>query len=305
MSILLGAAMFAAMTSGQDITAQRVAPRGSYAQSCANAYTNQGRLYADCRDTRGQIRGSSIELTRCANEDVGNDNGLLVCGRHRGDYEDRNPNVPGRPGNGGNNGGGNNWGGNNGNNGGWGGNNGGWNGGRTPDGSYARSCTDISVRGNQLTATCRDTRRNERTSVLDISRCGRGDIANDNGLLICGTQRGQWVGNNNGGGWNGGNGGNNGGGWGGNNGGWGQSSITVYESADYRGDSREFTSEDTNLGRTPFNDRISSVRVQGRWEVCTDANFRGRCRIIDGDVRNLAPLGLDRNISSLRPVGRR
>ncbi|MFA4939813.1 beta/gamma crystallin-related protein [Brevundimonas sp.] len=196
MSILLGAAMMAAMASGQDYSAQRVAPRGSYAQSCTEAYTNRGRLYADCRTVRGQIRGTSIELARCGNEEINNDDGLLVCGRFRGDYEDS---QPGRPGNGG----------------------------------------------------------------------GPG---------------------NGGPGWGGGNGG-----------GWGRSSITVYENSNFRGASREFTSEDRNLGRTPFNDRISSIRVEGRWEVCTDAEFRGRCRVVEGDIRNLSG-GFNDNISSMRPV---
>ncbi len=106
---------------GQD-GAQRVAPRGSYADSCSGSYVNQGRLYADCRDARGNIRGSSIELARCSSSDIGNDNGLLVCYNVRGEYEDRG--NGGRPG-GGNNGGG--WGGGN-NGGGWGGGNngGGW-----------------------------------------------------------------------------------------------------------------------------------------------------------------------------------
>ena len=94
---------------------QRVAPRGSYAQSCSGSYVNQGRLYADCRDTRGSVRGSSIELNRCSSSDIGNDNGLLVCNNVRGRWEDRG---------GGNNGGGNNGGGWNGGN-----NGGGWNGG--------------------------------------------------------------------------------------------------------------------------------------------------------------------------------
>lgn len=44
MPILLGAAMAAALASGQDITAQRVAPRGSYSRSCTEAYTHRGRL---------------------------------------------------------------------------------------------------------------------------------------------------------------------------------------------------------------------------------------------------------------------
>ncbi|MFN3836933.1 MAG: beta/gamma crystallin-related protein [Brevundimonas sp.] len=193
MSLLFAAALAAAMSSPVEPLQQRVAPRGGYAQSCTEAYVNQGRLYADCRDTRGQIRGTSIELARCGNEEINNDNGLLVCGRFRGDYESGQPNRPGGPGNGGP---------------GWGG---------------------------------------------------------------------------------------------GNGGGWNRSSITVYENSNFRGASREFTSEDRNLGRTPFNDRISSIRVQGRWEVCTDAEFRGRCRVIDGDVRNLSG-GFNDSISSVRPV---
>lgn len=123
----------------------RVAPRGSYAQSCSGSYTNQGRLYADCRDARGNVRGSSIELNRCSSSDIGNDNGLLVCYNVRGRWEDR----------GGNNGGGWNGGGNNGGNngGGWngGGNNGGgWNGG----GNNRSSITvyrDSNYRGQSTT----------------------------------------------------------------------------------------------------------------------------------------------------------
>lgn len=101
---------------------QRVAPRGSYAQSCSGSYVNQGRLYADCRDGRGNVRGSSIELNRCSSSDIGNDNGLLVCHNVRGRWEDRGGNNGGGWNGGGNNGGGWNGGGNNG---------GGWNGGNS------------------------------------------------------------------------------------------------------------------------------------------------------------------------------
>jgi len=76
----------------------RGAPRGSYAQSCTGSYVNQGRLYADCRDRRGNMRETSIELARCSSSDIGNDNGLLVCHNHRGDFE--NGGRPGRPGGG-------------------------------------------------------------------------------------------------------------------------------------------------------------------------------------------------------------
>ncbi len=75
----------------------RGAPRGSYAQSCTGSYVNQGRLYADCRDRSGNVRETSIELARCSSSDIGNDNGLLVCYNHRGDYEDNRPGRPNRP----------------------------------------------------------------------------------------------------------------------------------------------------------------------------------------------------------------
>ena len=68
---------------------QAVSPRGSYTRSCNGDYVNRGRLYADCRDERGRIRGTSIELNRCGPYDIANNNGRLVCGPHRGDFEDR------------------------------------------------------------------------------------------------------------------------------------------------------------------------------------------------------------------------
>jgi len=87
----------------------RGAPRGSYQDSCSGSYVNQGRLYADCRDDRGRVRETSIQLNRCSNDDIANRSGLLVCGGFRGDFEDG-----GRPGGG--DPGGPGWGGGNGRN---------------------------------------------------------------------------------------------------------------------------------------------------------------------------------------------
>lgn len=86
------------------------APRGTYTSTCSGAYVNLGRLYADCRDQRGQMHATSIELARCADSPIENNNGLLICGRHRGDFErpgggpptppshPGNPGYPGHPG---------------------------------------------------------------------------------------------------------------------------------------------------------------------------------------------------------------
>ncbi|MGQ3039521.1 MAG: beta/gamma crystallin-related protein [Brevundimonas sp.] len=97
-------AAVALMSGGQEVS-PRAAPRGDYRQSCSGEYTNRGRLYADCQARNGQIRGTSIQLNRCSDYEIRNDNGLLVCGPYRGDYEDRpgnggNPGGPGGPGNG-------------------------------------------------------------------------------------------------------------------------------------------------------------------------------------------------------------
>jgi hypothetical protein len=210
-SFLIAAAGVVAATGGLSAVGvtsaeaqARGAPRGSYAQSCTGAYVNQGRLYADCRDTRGRMRETSIELARCSSSDIGNDNGLLVCARVRGDYEDNgrpgggNGNNPGRPGNG---------------------NNPGWPGGP--------------------------------------------------------------------------------------GGGWGNTTITVYRDANFRGQSMTFREEIPNLRNSGLNDAISSLRLdRGSWEVCEDANYRGRCQIITGNVRDLGRSGLNDRISSLRPARR-
>jgi len=80
--------------------------------------------------------------------------------------------------------------------------------------------------------------------------------------------------------------------------------VTFYDSADYRG--RSFTTAKSmdNLERRGFNDRAASAVVAtDRWEVCEDANYRGRCVVLrPGRYPSLAAMGLDDRISSLRVV---
>lgn len=80
--------------------------------------------------------------------------------------------------------------------------------------------------------------------------------------------------------------------------------ITFYEGEGYRG--RAFTTDQgvANFDRTGFNDRASSVVVdRGRWEVCEDTRYRGRCVVLRrGSYQSLAGLGLENRISSVRAV---
>src|SRR5206468_5752458 len=58
--------------------------------------------------------------------------------------------------------------------------------------------------------------------------------------------------------------------------------------------------------RFGFNDRASSVVVdRGRWEVCEDARFEGRCVVLrPGSYDSLARMGMNNRISSVRPLPR-
>ena len=83
--------------------------------------------------------------------------------------------------------------------------------------------------------------------------------------------------------------------------------ITFYQGEGFRG--RAFTADKPvrNFERYGFNDRASSVVVdRGRWEVCSDERFEGRCVVLRrGSYDSLARMGLDNRISSARPVNER
>lgn len=83
--------------------------------------------------------------------------------------------------------------------------------------------------------------------------------------------------------------------------------VTFYEGEGFRG--RAFAANRTvdNFADIGFNDRASSVVVdRGRWEVCEDAGFNGRCTVLKrGSYESLRGMGLDNRISSVRPVADR
>jgi hypothetical protein len=66
------------------------APRGSYLNSCRSADERNGVLYAECRDSSGQYRRTSLSLRGCSG-DIANERGNLYCRggevRYDGDYD--------------------------------------------------------------------------------------------------------------------------------------------------------------------------------------------------------------------------
>ena len=82
--------------------------------------------------------------------------------------------------------------------------------------------------------------------------------------------------------------------------------VVFYEHDGFGGRSFEADRPIPNFARYGFNDRASSVVVlSGRWEMCTDAGFGGRCVVVrPGRYPSLNDLGLNDRMSSVRPVGR-
>lgn len=82
--------------------------------------------------------------------------------------------------------------------------------------------------------------------------------------------------------------------------------VTFYEHPGFEG--RSFTTQRGigNFERQGFNDRASSVIVSSeRWEACEHQNFGGRCVVLrKGNYANLAAMGLDDRVSSVRSIGR-
>ena len=81
--------------------------------------------------------------------------------------------------------------------------------------------------------------------------------------------------------------------------------IVFFEHAGFHGrdlnvDGREID----NFQQVGFNDRASSVIVfEGRWEVCSDADFNGRCVILrPGRYPDLGAMGLNDRVSSVRRI---
>ena len=80
--------------------------------------------------------------------------------------------------------------------------------------------------------------------------------------------------------------------------------ITFYEKDHFRGETFATSQAVSNFKRTGFNNEASSVVVEhGRWEVCEDSQYRGRCVVLRrGSYDSLSNLGLENQISSVRPV---
>lgn len=79
----------------------------------------------------------------------------------------------------------------------------------------------------------------------------------------------------------------------------GGGSLTLYGEPFYRGKTASY-SEDQGDIRPDF--RLGSVKAKGRWLVCSEPRFKGRCIELENDYPVDAALGMSFNIRSLRAL---
>lgn len=155
-----------------------------------------------------------------------------------------------------------------------------------PPGSYQASCNDLSMSGPVLSGQCRDTRGGRRETSINTNDCRNRDISVDaRGALTCDQggrdgdrgDRGDRDANPDG--------------------------VTLFSRTNFQGQSRALTDNVPNLREIGFNDAVRSIQVgrnAGRWQVCTDSRYRGRCQFLDGSARDTDDFGLRDRISSVR-----
>ncbi|AIY42374.1 Cyanovirin-N domain protein [Collimonas arenae] len=122
-------------------------PPGTYLQSCRDIRIRGDVLEAVCGSGNGNVR-TSISLYSCRSGSFENINGNLQCT-------------------------------------GGGGGGGGRNNRDLPPGSYLQSCSDISIRGGVLEASCGGGDNRRVRSSVSLSSCRSGSFSNINGYLQC------------------------------------------------------------------------------------------------------------------------
>jgi hypothetical protein len=150
----LAALAFAAFAAGGPAEA-RTAPEGSYTSTCRNLTVDGDTLYGECRNSRGKWKKTWISGFQYCDGDIYNRDGVLDCdgGRLPESRSGAKP-IPRAAQ------------------------------GDLPAGPWVESCRDAVVDSSVLRATCRDADGTWRPTWIDLRQC-RGEIANDDGLLIC------------------------------------------------------------------------------------------------------------------------
>jgi len=80
-------------------------------------------------------------------------------------------------------------------------------------------------------------------------------------------------------------------------------SIVLYSEDLYQGSATPFEGAQANLSDSGWNNQAESLSVREGdvWEVCADTDYKD-CKRIDSNVPDLGKLGMNKKISSIRPI---
>ncbi len=80
--------------------------------------------------------------------------------------------------------------------------------------------------------------------------------------------------------------------------------VILFSEENFRGESLAVSGVAGSLERSGFDDAAASMVIEGgRWIFCSEAFFRGQCKVVGpGRYRTLREVGMSRNISSVRPA---
>ena len=78
--------------------------------------------------------------------------------------------------------------------------------------------------------------------------------------------------------------------------------LTVWADVEFRGADHTFINDMPDISSTGMARMISSVRPGPgeTWQVCTEPNYAGRCRIVSGSVSNMQEIGWNDVVMSVR-----
>ena len=80
--------------------------------------------------------------------------------------------------------------------------------------------------------------------------------------------------------------------------------LIIYFEPEYRGVSQTLRSDTTTIEAIAANKLVTSVGIQGSdsWELCAEANYRGRCVVFSHSEPNLVSKGRSGRVSSARRI---
>ena len=80
-------------------------------------------------------------------------------------------------------------------------------------------------------------------------------------------------------------------------------SLVLYSEDQYQGTAAPFEGEQGNLSDSGWNNQAESLSIRAGdiWEVCGETEFKD-CKRVDSNVPDLGKLGLNKKISSIRPI---